>query len=1017
MTFFQRLHEFRQSYGKTQVELPREGLTDEQHGLAKSALIGGGLALGGIGAGLLMRKQAKPEEIRRVVNKIVAARGNAAARARVVAAKKNDAILSASIEGSRIRAVRGKAEAKVQAQLSKQAAKVKPVAAASNAEPARGRFTVARLNKSAGLREERGYGAFKPMTKRQRGKFDVLHPDARAEAGQLERIARDEGGILSPGQKQHARQRYGAFRKEKNFSSDEFFRKALEVAKLKQKKPWLFREAKYTMPAAGDRLQPGEFRAAIDELKARGAKKEFATGRGGVQMLKLAGAAGAVGVGAGAASLLRNPGRPLEDGENVGGKLLWRRSRIPLIRHYGVGVGKGRVAHVQANRPGDLATFKTVDVDGFKDDGARSRPVYVQAHRKGELKAIKQGVADRNLTPGQFNTLTNNCEVAANGTLQLKRPTSQMRDALVSGAVGAGGVVAGALAARGLIRKVRKFSARYFDDPTLTGQVARDRLIKRLRDEDLDRGIVRGADAAGAGAMAGLAVNWHRGGKKWGRSALIGAGLGAAGVAGVRLVTRGGRDIYGERSRAGKVAERIPAAAGVGLAGLLVAKKWAHHFEVKEAHPWYRSPALGAALSGGISGAAIGALPAFKRGVGLKTVLKSMAGAGAASAGVVGVGTLVGSKILGRAEKGGSAAYAKRAGLGGSIAGAGLGLGLGVLAHKTRWGARLMIRAAKTSRPALWARKAGPLGAAAIGTGGGALVGAGQGADEGQQVDSIMNVRRERARKLLSARLRLIHFGFTNQPKIDDSFISDGEMRKGHQHGRYESPVRWAYGVGANKLMPNPDGSDAGFGQAQMVRGFIREGKGLYKWGGRAARTARDAGHVALGKPRLRDAAGRPMKREWEKGWFKNAVGSAATGGLLAGGALVTTKTHVGRTKIQPALRKAMKWTEDRGYRIFSRRLGRMIYLDEWANEKGWDVRDPRGRSARVYAPGSKRRVRREAEWHETKDAQKRILAGLSIVGTAAGIGGGVLIGRRMPAKAVVAKTTNIIDSGIKKRA
>jgi hypothetical protein len=73
-----------------------------------------------------------------------------------------------------------------------------------------------------------------------------------------------------------------------------------------------------------------------------------------------------------------------------------------------------------------------------------------------------------------------------------------------------------------------------------------------------------------------------------------------------------------------------------------------------------------------------------------------------------------------------------------------------------------------------------------------------------------------------------------------------------------------------------------------MIRGFYNEGKGLHKWGTRAARLAGDTGDVFAGNPRKRDASGRPQKREWEKSWFKNA------GQVLAAAAAVVTAAAAG---------------------------------------------------------------------------------------------------------------------------
>jgi hypothetical protein len=62
-----------------------------------------------------------------------------------------------------------------------------------------------------------------------------------------------------------------------------------------------------------------------------------------------------------------------------------------------------------------------------------------------------------------------------------------------------------------------------------------------------------------------------------------------------------------------------------------------------------------------------------------------------------------------------------------------------------------------------------------------------------------------------------------------------------------------------------------------------------------------------------------------------------------------------------------------------------MIRFDDRAQAAGWDVRDPRGRSARVFAPGSQQRQRREKYWHERVDNQRKVLGGLAVAGTLAG--------------------------------
>ena len=90
----------------------------------------------------------------------------------------------------------------------------------------------------------------------------------------------------------------------------------------------------------------------------------------------------------------------------------------------------------------------------------------------------------------------------------------------------------------------------------------------------------------------------------------------------------------------------------------------------------------------------------------------------------------------------------------------------------------------------------------------------------------------------------------------------------------------------------------------------------------------------------------------------------------------------------------------------------RLIGFDAVAAYEGWDIRDPRGRSARVFAPGSRRRVRREKEWHEKAGNERKLWkAGVAAAAIAAGAGG-VAIGRRFPRK----KLTQAVPPGPAKK-
>lgn len=152
-------------------------------------------------------------------------------------------------------------------------------------------------------------------------------------------------------------------------------------------------------------------------------------------------------------------------------------------------------------------------------------------------------------------------------------------------------------------------------------------------------------------------------------------------------------------------------------------------------------PAVGAAISGAVSGAVLGSLPLLRRGVSVRAGLKSIGATAAASAGIVGGGTVVGSAVLGEPRKDDPAAITKRAAVGGGLVGAAAGLAGGVVATRTKAGRALLGNLAKGWRPAAVARKGRLPAAVGIGGVAGGGIGAFQGADEGQQADSIRNIR------------------------------------------------------------------------------------------------------------------------------------------------------------------------------------------------------------------------------------------------------------------------------------
>ena len=84
-----------------------------------------------------------------------------------------------------------------------------------------------------------------------------------------------------------------------------------------------------------------------------------------------------------------------------------------------------------------------------------------------------------------------------------------------------------------------------------------------------------------------------------------------------------------------------------------------------------------------------------------------------------------------------------------------------------------------------------------------------------------------------------------------------------------------------------------------------------------------------------------------------------------------------------------MRGVDDMTGSRFAAKFRRLREFDAIAAEAGWDARDPRGRSVRVFAPGSRRRERREKSWHEkTENERKLWKAGIAAGILAGGLGG-----------------------------
>jgi hypothetical protein len=204
---------------------------------------------------------------------------------------------------------------------------------------------------------------------------------------------------------------------------------------------------------------------------------------------------------------------------------------------------------------------------------------------------------------------------------------------------------------------------------------------------------------------------------------------------------------------------------------------------------------------------------------------------------------------------------------------------------------------------------------------------------------------------------------------------------------------------------------DYGVRHAQVLRAAMNKGRGAYKWGSRAGRAANDVKDAIQGKRKV-DERGRPLKREWEKSYFRNMVGSAA----VAGGLLLHARQMRRNPKYRRKVQDVTTAAKERVNRVvpdmfpLSARTGRpiafartpqgIIAFDYSAPD--WDVRDQRGRSARVFAPGARARERREKYWHERTDNIRRLAVAGAVLAAAGGGAVGYKVGQARGVKAVL---------------
>lgn len=491
--------------------------------------------------------------------------------------------------------------------------------------------------------------------------------------------------------------------------------------------------------------------------------------------------------------------------------------------------------------------------------------------------------------------------------------------------------------------------------------VAQDRYRKGIKEADSDRALKSYRKAALAGGLAGLAL------RKPGLSRLRAAGLGAAAGIGAQSLVRAGtsmtKDSFGDRSTTGK---KIDALAPAVLAtGALVAGRKkvqaARRLAAMKASGAVRqtaSRAVAAAprtawevLKGSlfrtraplIQFAATSRLGAIVRAV-RKPQVKGKLIAGAALAGGIATADAITGAVF--PEKGKTSAEAARTGL----------------LKGTLYGTALA-----GSEP---------------------LISAGL-----RRV--LKTVRAAKRPVVLSARARLLLFGGHSQLRdkgnrfVDPIDVASGTAEAWHYDDR-----------GVPKQVDRP------VLHGQVLKAAWNKGRQVQQHVQRGTNLVTDAVQAARGIPKT-DSRGRPVKREWEKAWVRNAVGSALLAGGVLGHAAIMRRNPAYRARVVGLVKAGKQQVNKVVPDFFPGHLSsraREIRFDLTA--PNWDVRDERGRSARVFAPGARPRQRREKDWHERVD-NIRLLGLLGAgAGAAAGLGAGALLWRKAGVKRAPFKRT-----------
>ena len=292
-----------------------------------------------------------------------------------------------------------------------------------------------------------------------------------------------------------------------------------------------------------------------------------------------------------------------------------------------------------------------------------------------------------------------------------------------------------------------------------------------------------------------------------------------------RQVFRGDRNLLIGAGAAG--------AAGIGGGYLIGRKKKEVQFSEKkrELTPWQK-----VGISAAASGAVLGAIPAFRHGSTFRGVAKSI-GTGAGIGSIIGGGgTYVGTKILGEPRRDDPIGTTKRAAVGGAIAGLGLGAAGAIALRRGHF-----KNAMQDWRPVTFIRRTAAPVAIATGAGAGALIAGSHAADEGQQVDTMRNLKKSIR---MSSKLKPIRFAI--EAPLSGKLAADRYRKKiaDDDFDRRDANVLRSSGAGAvlGGMLGGRRGAlaGAGLGAASVlgIRQATKSGKDMYGERSRGAKQA-----------------------------------------------------------------------------------------------------------------------------------------------------------------------------------